>query len=278
MKGSRPAKPRRRPARSPAKSPRSPAGSSRKLASGAASPNAPIGKLPRAYLERAFAKLAEENARLRREVLASSSLWQVAHQDALTGLWNRRYMDERLAEELSRSKREGRYRFSVVVVDVDNLKRINDQVGHAAGDEALRWVAQFLREGLRLHDICARLGGDEFLVVLPACGEKDARDFIDRLNRRWRAAAERDPGIVAISIGSASYPTQGSTLSELLAVADDAMYTQKRLRNPPRPAPLPPGSRDGGRDPGGAKPAPANDGEPEESAPPLPTRRRVVLG
>lgn len=198
----------------------------------------PLGKLPRVYLERAFTRLAEENARLRREVLASSSLWQVAHQDPLTGLWNRRYTDERLAEEMSRSKRERGYRFSVVVVDVDNLKRINDQVGHAAGDEALRWVARFLREGLRLHDICGRLGGDEFLLILPACGDKDAHDFIDRLNRRWHAAAERDAGIASISIGAASYPTHGSTLPELLAVADDAMYAQKRRRNPSRPAAL----------------------------------------
>ena len=244
---------------------------------GTGAATSPLGKLPRAYLERAFAKLAEENARLRREVLASSSLWQVAHQDALTGLWNRRYMDERLAEEVSRSKREAKYRFSVVVVDVDNLKRINDEVGHAAGDEALRWVAQFLREGLRLHDICARLGGDEFLLLLPACGEKDARDFIERLNRRWRAAAERDASIVAISIGSASYPTQGSTLSDLLSVADDAMYTQKRLRNPPRPAPLPARAREAGHR-ANAKSVPANDSEPEEQSAPIPSRRRVVLG
>jgi diguanylate cyclase (GGDEF)-like protein len=238
----------------------------------------PLGKLPRAYLERAFAKLAEENARLRREVLASSSLWQVAHQDALTGLWNRRYMDERLAEEISRSKRESRYRFSVVVVDVDNLKYINDHIGHAAGDAALRWVAQFLREGLRLHDICARLGGDEFLLVLPACGEKDAREFIERLNRRWRAAAERDASSVSISIGSASYPTHGSTLPELLAVADDAMYTQKRRRNPARPAASPQSGRRGGGDGAGGSGVPANDDGPDGPARSIPPGRRVGLG
>jgi diguanylate cyclase len=207
----------------------------RELWAGPAPP--PIGKLPRVYLERAFAKLAEENARLRREVLASSSLWQVAHQDPLTGLWNRRYADERLAEEMSRSKRETGYRFSVVVVDVDNLKRINDHVGHAAGDEALRWVAGFLREGLRLHDICARLGGDEFLLILPASGDKETHEFVDRLNRRWRAAAERDATAAAVSIGTASFPTHGSTIPGLLAVADDAMYAQKRRRNPNLAAP-----------------------------------------
>jgi diguanylate cyclase (GGDEF)-like protein len=194
--------------------------------------SAELNKLPRAYLERAFTKLAEENARLRREVLASSSLWQVAHQDPLTGLWNRRYADERLAEEVSRSKRESSYRFSVVVVDVDNLKRINDQVGHAAGDQALRWVAAFLREGLRLHDICARLGGDEFLLILPANGVKEALDFVARLNRRWRTAAERDPQAAAISVGTASFPTDATTLADLMAVADDAMYAHKQRRKP----------------------------------------------
>lgn len=191
-----------------------------------------LGKLPRVYLERAFAKLAEENARLRREVLASSSLWQVAHQDPLTGLWNRRYADERLAEEVSRSRRETSYRFSVVVVDVDNLKRINDQIGHAAGDQALRWVATFLREGLRLHDVCARLGGDEFLLILPASGAPEAREFVARLDRRWRAAAERDRGAAAISVGTASFPADGTTLTDLLAVADDAMYAHKQRRKP----------------------------------------------
>jgi diguanylate cyclase (GGDEF)-like protein len=150
----------------------------------------------------------------------------------LTGLWNRRYADERLAEEVSRSKREAGYRFSVVVVDVDNLKRINDHIGHAAGDQALRWVAAFLREGLRLHDICARLGGDEFLLILPASGEKEAFDFVDRLNRRWRAAADRDDTAAAISVGTASFPTDGRTLADLLAVADDAMYAHKQRRKP----------------------------------------------
>lgn len=192
----------------------------------------PLHELPRAELERAFVKLAEENARLRREVLANGSLWQVAHQDVLTGLWNRRYADDRLAEEMSRSRRENRYRFAVVVVDVDNLKRINDQAGHAAGDEALRLVAGFLREGLRLHDICARLGGDEFLLVLPACGEKEAQNFLDRLERRWRAAAEQNAALPPISAGAASYPAQGANVPDLLAVADDAMYAQKRRRNP----------------------------------------------
>ena len=240
----------------------------------------PLGKLPRAYLERAFAKLAEENARLRREVLASSSLWQVAHQDPLTGLWNRRYMDERLAEEMSRSRRESGYRFSVVVVDIDNLKRINDQIGHAAGDEALRWVAQFLREGLRLHDICARLGGDEFLLILPACGDKDAHEFIERLHRRWRASAERDASVAAISVGSASYPTHGSTLPELLAVADDAMYTQKRRRHPARPANPPRRTGTDGRTATAGltavRPAVANDAGTGDTERAVPPRRRVA--
>ena len=188
-------------------------------------------------------------------------------------------MDERLAEEMSRSKRESGYRFSVIVVDVDNLKRINDQIGHAAGDEALRWVAQFLREGLRLHDICARLGGDEFLLILPACGDKDAHDFIERLHRRWRASAERDASVAAISVGSASYPTHGSTLPELLAVADDAMYTQKRRRNPARPAHPPRRAGPDGRAADGlpaARPPAANDAESADAERTVTPRRRVV--
>jgi diguanylate cyclase (GGDEF)-like protein len=194
-------------------------------------------RLPRAHLEQAIAKLTEENARLRREVLAHSGLWQIAHQDPLTALWNRRYADLRLAEELSRSKREKGYRFSMVLVDVDHLKRINDQLGHAAGDEALRWVATFLKQGLRTHDLCCRLGGDEFLLILPASGAKECGDLVERIRRRWRIAVAADGRAVALSMGTASFPSQGTTVASLLALADDAMYENKRRQDPSHPEP-----------------------------------------
>jgi diguanylate cyclase (GGDEF)-like protein len=181
-------------------------------------------------------KLTEENARLKRQVTADSALWQIAHQDPLTTLWNRRYADLRLAEEISRAMREGGYRFSMVLVDVDNLKRVNDQGGHAAGDEALRWVAAFLRDGLRGHDLCCRIGGDEFLLILPSSGEPECNDLVARIRRRWRELESTKGTAIAVSIGCASFPTQGTTVEGLLDVADDGMYADKRRRDPTHPA------------------------------------------
>ncbi len=228
-------------------------------------------RLPRAHLEEAFARLSEENVRLRKEVLASRSLWQIAHQDPLTALWNRRYADERLAEEMSRAKREVGYRFALVAIDVDNLKRINDQMGHASGDEALRWVARFLKQGLRGHDLCCRLGGDEFLLVLPGSGEQECRDLVERLHRRWWSAAQTDKGAVAISIGGASFPAHGSTVDALLGVADNAMYENKCRQDPARPS----------RPSRPARPArpssqPADEGDEPMTPPPLGPNTRLV--
>jgi diguanylate cyclase (GGDEF)-like protein len=192
-------------------------------------------RLPRAHLEEAFARLTEENERLRQEVMAHSSLWQIAHQDPLTKLWNRRYADDRLAEEMSRAKREVGYRFSMVLVDVDHLKRINDQKGHASGDEALKWVAGFLKNGLRGHDLCCRMGGDEFLLVLPTSGARECQELVERLRRRWRTAADANESVVPVSMGTASFPDQGQTVASLLSVADEAMYENKRFEDPSRP-------------------------------------------
>jgi diguanylate cyclase (GGDEF)-like protein len=191
-------------------------------------PSPSLAKLTRRFLEDAFVRLSEENARLRHQVKAASSFWQIAHQDPLTGLWNRRYADERLAEEMSRAKRESGYKFSMVLIDVDNLKRINDENGHASGDEALKWVGEFLREGLRGHDLSCRIGGDEFLLILPGSGQQECKNLVERIRRRWRAAASAGEGTVTVSMGTATFPIQGSTVDVLLAVADESMYANKR--------------------------------------------------
>jgi diguanylate cyclase (GGDEF)-like protein len=193
-----------------------------------------LAKLTRRFLEDAFVSLSEENARLRQQVKAAGSFWQIAHQDPLTGLWNRRYADERLAEEMSRARREGGYRFSMVLVDVDNLKRLNDDNGHASGDEALKWVARFLREGLRAHDLSCRIGGDEFLLILPGSGEQECKNLVERIQRRWQAAANASESAVSVSMGTASFPAQGSTVETLLAIADDSMYANKRRQESTR--------------------------------------------
>ena len=124
------------------------------------------------------------------------------------------------------------YRFSVLVADVDDLKGVNDRHGHAVGDQAIRWVAGFLSHGLRADDVCCRIGGDEFLVILPACGGDACRRFVKRVRARWQVAAqarEQAGGrLVAVSLGTASYPAHGATAGALWAAADGAMYEEKR--------------------------------------------------
>ena len=186
----------------------------------------------RSRADRKLARLSETNARLRRQLAEQESFWRIAHQDALTGLWNRRYADVRLAEEIGRACSVPGYRFSVVVADVDDLKRINDREGHAAGDQALRWVASFLSHGLRSDDVCCRVGGDEFLLILPSCGVEECRRFAKRVRARWQveaAAKERGGSLaVEVSLGTASYPAHGTTAEALCAVADGSMYGEKR--------------------------------------------------
>src|SRR5450432_1738297 len=178
----------------------------------------------RGNTDRKLARLSETNARLRRQLAEQESFRRIAHQDALTGLWNRRYADERLAEEMGRARSVAGYRCSVLVADVDDMKGINDRRGHAAGDQALRWVAGFLSHGLRSDDICCRIGGDEFLLILPDCGGDECRRFVKRLRHEWQADAQahaRAGGrAVAVSIGTASYPADGSTPEALCAIAD----------------------------------------------------------
>jgi diguanylate cyclase (GGDEF)-like protein len=138
----------------------------------------------------------------------------------------------RLAEKMGRARGVPGYRFSVVVADVDDMKAINDRRGHAAGDQALRWVAGFLSHGLRSDDVCCRIGGDEFLLILPDCGGDECRRFVKCLRARWQADAQayaRAGGqAVAVSLGTASYPVDGSAPEALCAVADAEMYGDKR--------------------------------------------------
>jgi two-component system, cell cycle response regulator len=192
----------------------------------------------RGSAERKLARLSETNARLRRQLAEQESFWRIAHQDALTGLWNRRYADERLAEEMGRARSVAGYRFSLLVADVDGLKGINDRHGHAAGDQALRWVAGFLSAGLRADDVCCRIGGDEFLLILPACGAEECRRFVRRMRARWQPDAQSREGAgaraVAVSIGTASYPAHGATTEALCAVADASMYDDKRRQGAAR--------------------------------------------
>jgi diguanylate cyclase (GGDEF)-like protein len=162
--------------------------------------------------------------------------------DALTDLPNARFMMRHLAQELARATRVGS-QLSLLIVDVDDFKRINDTAGHHVGDRVLREVGRVLRTSVRAYDVCARYAGDEFLVLLPECGADAIAERLTGLeavlNRITVAAGERLLRIRA-SVGAAVFPADGDSFEALLASADRRMYEHKALsRVPGRSAPAP---------------------------------------
>jgi len=151
---------------------------------------------------------------------------QLSVTDALTDLLNRRYLEERLAEEIKRSNRYG-YPMSFMMIDVDNFKSYNDTYGHAAGDKALKMVADCFRETLRSADIAARYGGEEFSILLPQTTLSEAETIAERL-REHVAATEFPNRQVTVSIGIAGCCLELNSAHELIVAADNALYEAKR--------------------------------------------------
>jgi diguanylate cyclase (GGDEF)-like protein len=174
-------------------------------------------------------RLSRQNAALRREVAKLQVFRSMAYRDPLTGVWNRRYFEERLAEEKSRSERAGSSRrFSVLVIDINDFKRINDEHGHPVGDELLKWAGEFLETHLRTHDVACRTGGDEFSVLLPDTTSEDVARLITRL-RELLVVANRSREIpLGMSLGAGTWLDAGSTTADIIAHADEEMYADKR--------------------------------------------------
>jgi diguanylate cyclase (GGDEF)-like protein len=190
-----------------------------------------------AFARTRLVKLSRENAALKRELARLEVYRAMAYRDPLTGLWNRRYFEERLKEELGRSQRAGPgRRFSVMVLDVNNFKATNDRYGHPVGDSVLKDVGQFLVTHLRGHDVACRTGGDEFSVLLPDLSADDCGHLIDRL-RAGLAAANGDRRIpISLSLGTASWPEAGDSVDALLTRADAVMYADKNQHKGQQPA------------------------------------------
>lgn len=170
--------------------------------------------------------------RLRRQLLEKQDhsyiLRNLAMIDPLTGLYNRRFAEQRLAAEVARSERRG-HPLTVLMLDLNNFKEINDTYGHPAGDQVLQEFASRLNNVIRGADLAVRLGGDEFLVVLPECTLEQLKLVLDRLNSfelDWQG--KKIP--VTFSAGWKDYE-MGDRPEELLAAADEALYTQKRARH-----------------------------------------------
>ena len=153
--------------------------------------------------------------------------------DPLTALPNTRFMFMHLTRELSRAERL-KAEVSLLVMDLDNFKEINDTHGHHVGDRALRGIAGVLRQGIRPYDICVRYAGDEFIVVLSGCGGEEAERKRLELQRAVdQLHFEARPGqrlTLGISVGASVFPHDGNTYETLLATADGRMYRDKTRR------------------------------------------------
>ncbi|MFN6962802.1 MAG: diguanylate cyclase [Pyrinomonadaceae bacterium] len=152
---------------------------------------------------------------------------QLSITDTLTGLLNRRYLEERFTEEILRSNRTGDA-VSCMMLDVDEFKSYNDKFGHSAGDEALRIVGRVLRETLRGADVPARYGGEEFAVLLPQTSAEEAEVIAERV-RRNIDMTEFPKRRVTVSIGVASRTSTLNNVPDLIDAADKALYQAKRL-------------------------------------------------
>ena len=161
-----------------------------------------------------------------------------ANYDALTGLANRRFFDERLDHAMARTGQSTV--FAVIVFDLNEFKPINDTYGHAAGDKILQEVAGRTLKALRNGDTTARLGGDEFVVLLENLPDDGVaalasieRRIVDSICSQHYFVEDQSIGI-GLSIGAALYPSMATSRSNLLRIADEKMYRMKRETEPPR--------------------------------------------
>ena len=167
------------------------------------------------------AAIAVENSRL------YESCQVLAVTDPLTGLYNRRFFSEELGKETSRSVREGKP-LSLIVLDVDFLKRHNDSRGHLEGDKLLCEIAEILRLVVRESDVASRYGGDEFAILLPGTNETEALQVAERI-RSEVGSRELADARISVSLGLATFPTDGCDAETLMLMADRRLYAAKAL-------------------------------------------------
>ena len=172
-----------------------------------------------------FLSLSIWNVRLR-ETLSSQSI-----KDPLTGLFNRRYMEETLQHEIYRAARK-QHQIGILMADIDHFKDFNDLHGHAAGDAVLLELASFFKSRMRRTDVVCRYGGEEFTLLLPESSLEDSGQRAEQLRaevRNLRANyAGQTLGLITLSVGVAAYPSNGTTPDELLRAADTALYRAKQ--------------------------------------------------
>jgi diguanylate cyclase (GGDEF)-like protein len=180
------------------------------------------------HSKKEFQFLVDQSALTLQNTLLRLELERQASKDGLTGLANHRYFYEWLEDEFNRARRRG-HSLSVAMIDLDYFKRLNDTAGHRVGDQVLEALAAMLRENVRGMDRAGRLGGDEFAVAMPETAPDDAHTLCLRiLNKAARLEVGEWTGF-SLSIGCASYPQDGATLTEIIEHADLALYHSKHL-------------------------------------------------
>jgi diguanylate cyclase (GGDEF)-like protein len=153
---------------------------------------------------------------------------QLAYLDGLTGIFNRRFFELRIIEEIERSRRYGTG-MAVIMADIDQFKRLNDEFGHLLGDEVLRQVSSLFHQQLRKIDVVCRYGGEEFGIVLTQTNASHAVSVAEKLRRmveQWQFPGV--PQTVTISAGVAAFPDHGTTRDELVRAADNGLYAAKQ--------------------------------------------------
>ena len=162
--------------------------------------------------------------------LAQTRLALLSVTDDLTGVYNRRYFMERLQYELARAQRYGQV-FSVLMIDMDNFKHINDQYGHPAGDEILKMVARVCRRESRQVDVLTRWGGDEFGYLAPGLGPEEAVQFADRVREMIGSSRLLYRTVelqITVSVGVITWCREVKDREKLIFLMDEALYAAKR--------------------------------------------------
>ena len=153
---------------------------------------------------------------------------QLAYLDGLTGIFNRRFFEMRIMEEIERARRYGTS-IAVIMADIDQFKRLNDEFGHLLGDEVLRQASSLFHRELRKTDIVCRYGGEEFAILLPQTSAVQARPIAEKLRRLvegWNFPGV--PRTITISAGVAGFPSHGRTRDEIIQAADSGLYAAKQ--------------------------------------------------
>jgi diguanylate cyclase (GGDEF)-like protein len=180
--------------------------------------------------KRLAATVAEQTALALSNILLRDTLRNQAIRDSLTGLFNRRFLEEMLGKEICRAQR-GSQRIGMVMIDIDHFKRYNDTHGHEAGDAVLSALGQFLKEKIRGGDIACRYGGEEFTLIFPGASMEDTLRKAQSLCEEVRPLRPQYQGRslegITLSLGVAVFPDHGSNAEDLLRAADQALYQAK---------------------------------------------------